>query len=41
MEIYLWCFLKIFILHFIEVIFKESCLELEKSDFEVKQTCTF
>jgi hypothetical protein len=41
MEIYLWCFLKILFHLFIEVIFEGSCFELEKSNFEVKHTCTF
>jgi hypothetical protein len=41
MEIYLWCiFLKINHL-FIEVIFEESCFELEKLVIEMKHTCTY
>jgi hypothetical protein len=44
METYLWCFLEIFIIQFIEDIFEGSCFELnfelKKSIFEVKHTCT-
>jgi hypothetical protein len=42
MEVYLDpIFLRFLYYLFIEVIFEESCFELEKSNFEVKHTCAF
>jgi hypothetical protein len=41
MEIYYGNFKRLLYYLFIEIIFEESCFELEKLVFEMKHTCTF